>query len=147
MDDALAPFVDVLASSLIIMVLVCLFFLIQTTSSISASARLEVVATVPNVDHFSPIHFREIIDSDMDNNNFRYVVNFELKDELIALIDAKISDKSEMKVIVESKDTVRKSTVNLSRFLQALDLPEKMKIKTQIIQVNSVLSTVRWELN
>ena len=146
-DEALAPFVDALASSLIVMVLVCIFFLIQTATAISSAAKLESVANVEDKEYYSPISYREIFSSDLTNNEFKYVVNFKLTKEFIGQIKDKLADAKKVKIVVETRDSEKKSTVNILRFLQYLALPKKIKIKTEILKSNSVLSKLRWEIN
>ncbi len=146
-DEALAPFVDALASSLIVMVLVCIFFLIQTATALSSAAKLESVANIEEKVHYSPISYREIFSSDLANNEFKYVVNFKLTEEFISQIKDKIADAKMVKIIIETRDAEKKSTVNILRFQQYLNLPTKIKIKTEILKSNSVLSKLRWEIN
>lgn len=146
-DEALAPFVDALASSLIVMVLVCIFFLIQTSSAISSAAKLESVVNVDEKKHYSPIIFREIISADMEKKEFEYVVNFNLTDEFLEQIKSEIADAKNFKIIIESRDSEKKSAVNMFRFIQYLQLPKEITVKTEIQQSSSVLSKLRWEIN
>lgn len=146
-DEALAPFVDALASSLIVMVLVCIFFLIQTSTAITSAAKLESVVNLEEKEHYSPIVFRDIFRSDLAENEFEYVVNFKLKENFIAQIKDNIGDAQALTIIIESRDSEKKSAVNILRFLQFMQLPKHIKIKTEIQGSNSVLSKLRWEIN
>ncbi|ROV59502.1 hypothetical protein EGH82_13460 [Vibrio ponticus] len=145
-DDSLAPFVDALASSLIVMVLVCIFFLIQTSATITSAAKMEAVVEVED-QAYTPIVYREIFGSDLENKEIKYVVNFKLEPQLVEQIRAQLNDVENVKVIIESRDSEKKSAVNIMRFLAILDLPEAMKITTEIVESKSVISKVRWETN
>ena len=150
-DDTLAPFVDALASALIMMVLVCIFFLVQTATEIQSAAKLQPVANIKAGVSFTPITYREIYSSNLETKEFSYIVNFVLEDELVeqikAQINAQISTIKELKITIESNDSGKKSTVNILRFIRYLNLDHDVKISTEIHPSDSVLSKVKWEIN
>ncbi|WP_114764657.1 hypothetical protein [Vibrio rhodolitus] len=146
-DDSLAPFVDALASSLIVMVLVCIFFLIQTSTAITSAAKLEAVVDVEEDKAYSPISYREILSADLVKQEFKYVVNFKLKPELVDQIKGQLIGARNITFTIESRDSEKKSAVNIMRLLNILDLPEETKISTEIVATTSVLSKVRWEID
>lgn len=145
-DQTLAPFVDALASALIMMVLVAVFFLLQSMSSIAASAKLYTVSIDKNVKQFSPIVFHKPLKVDLDKNELLYVLNFELElDDIKAIRNEILAAKKEVKVIVKSDDIEKKVMVNLLRFLHQIDLPKEQKVKTVFAKSNSTISKIIWE--
>ena len=80
-DNTLAPFVDALASALIMMVLVAVFFLLQSITEIEAAAK--VYAVSPNSlkgKNFKPIFFHVPIKVNMDKKEILYMSNFDLSE-------------------------------------------------------------------
>lgn len=148
-DDTLAPFVDALASALIMMVLVSIFFLIQTATSITTSAKLHTINS-HEVDEqnplFTPIVYRDVVEYELENNKFKYVVNFKMEDKYVALIKQSLVDAKEIKIIIESNDSQKKSVVNIITFLDSIKLPAGVKVKTEINKSDSVLSKLSWEV-
>jgi hypothetical protein len=144
-DDTLAPFVDALASALIVMVLVSIFFLIQTATSITGAAQLFTVNELKQAPQLSRIVYRDIIKSDLDNNEFTYLVNFELTKEMVNKIKNNIGEVSELTITVESRETDKKNVVNLLRFIKYLALPDNVKINTKFGDTKSMLSKIKWE--
>ena len=144
-DDNLAPFVDALASALIVMVLVSIFFLIQTATSITGAAQLFTVNELKQAPQLSRIVYRDIIKFDLDNNEFTYLVNFELKEDMVDKIKKNIGEVNELTITVESRETDKKNVVNLLRFIKYLALPDNVKINTKFGDTKSMLSKIKWE--
>jgi hypothetical protein len=148
-DDTLAPFVDALASALIMMVLVSIFFLIQTATSLRTSAQLSTIndkEVNEGKPLFSPIVYRDVVSFDLDNNSFRYIVNFKLEGEPLTQIQSQLMEASQVVITVESNDVKRKSLVNVLAFLEAVDLPSEIKVRTRIEPAESALSQLSWEI-
>ncbi|TPE54306.1 hypothetical protein FJM67_05000 [Maribrevibacterium harenarium] len=146
-DDTLAPFVDALASALIMMVLVSIFFLVQTATSITAAAKLTTISD-KEVDEqkplFTPIIYRDVVEYQLDNNRFRYIVNFKLDDVHKDIIKDRLKDAKEIKVTINSNDSQKKSVVNIIAFINAMKLGEKVKVNSEILPSESVLSSLSW---
>ena len=146
-DDTLAPFVDALASALIMMVLVSIFFLVQTATSITAAAKLTTISD-KEVDEqktlFTPIIYRDVVKYQLDNNRFRYIVNFKLDDVHKDIIKDRLKDAKEIKVTINSNDSQKKSVVNIIAFINAMKLGEKVKVNSEILPSDSVLSSLSW---
>ena len=146
-DDTLAPFVDVLASALIMMVLVSIFFLVQTATSITAAAKLTTISD-KEVDEqktlFTPIIYRDVVEYQLDINHFRYIVNFKLDDVHKDIIKDRLKDAKEIKVTINSNDSQKKSVVNIIAFINAMKLGEKVKVNSEILPSDSVLSSLSW---
>lgn len=146
-DDTLAPFVDALASALIMMVLVSIFFLVQTATSITAAAKLTTISD-KEVDEqkplFTPIIYRDVVEYQLDNNRFRYIVNFKLDDVHKDIIKDRLKDAKEIKVTINSNDSQKKSVVNIIAFINAMKLGEKVKVNSEILLSDSVLSSLSW---
>lgn len=146
-DDTLAPFVDALASALIMMVLVSIFFLVQTATSITAAAKLTTISD-KEVDEqktlFTPIIYRDVVEYQLDNNRFRYIVNFKLDDVHKDIIKDRLKDAKEIKVTINSNDSQKKSVVNIIAFINAMKLGEKVKVNSEILPSDSVLSSLSW---
>lgn len=146
-DDTLAPFVDALASALIMMVLVSIFFLVQTATSITAAAKLTTISD-KEVDVqktlFTPIIYRDVVEYQLDNNRFRYIVNFKLDDVHKDIIKDRLKDAKEIKVTINSNDSQKKSVVNIIAFINAMKLGEKVKVNSEILPSDSVLSSLSW---
>ncbi|NRA69912.1 MAG: hypothetical protein HRU24_02745 [Gammaproteobacteria bacterium] len=146
-DETLAPFVDALASALIVMVLVSIFFMIQTASSVANLAKLYTVNIDIQAPLLSRIVYREIISHDIDSQEFTYLVNFEMDPKLLEEIKSNIGLPVSLTITVESNDAQQKSVVNLIRFLKYLALPGDVKITTNLKESNSMLSKIKWEIN
>lgn len=146
-DDTLAPFVDALASALIMMVLVSIFFLVQTATSITAAAKLTTISN-KEIDEqkplFTPIIYRDVVEYQLDNNRFRYIVNFKLDDVHKDIIKDRLKDAKEIKVTINSNDSQKKSVVNIIAFINAMKLGEKVKVNSEILPSESVLSSLSW---
>lgn len=146
-DDTLAPFVDALASALIMMVLVSIFFLVQTATSITAAAKLTTISDKELDEQktlFTPIIYRDVVEYQLDNNHFRYIVNFKLDDVHKDIIKDRLKDAKEIKVTINSNDSQKKSVVNIIAFINAMKLGEKVKVNSEILPSDSVLSSLSW---
>ena len=149
-DDSLAPFVDALASALIVMVLVSIFFLVQTAMTVQEKAKLIVINDKPIEESEpapDPIVFRELINIDLDNNTLTYLLNFKMDEQLITQIRSQLLSGKSVEITVTSSDAEKKSVVNLLRFLGFMDLPDEIDVKTKIEQSDKLLSTLSWEIN
>lgn len=145
-DNTLAPFVDALASALIMMVLVAVFFLLQSMASIAESAKLYTVSINNDVKQFTPIIFHKPLKVDMEKNELLYILNFDLDlDDIKAIKTKIIASKKDITVTVKSDDTDKKAMVNLLRFIQQLALPKEIKVKTVFAKSNSTISKIVWE--
>lgn len=148
-DDTLAPFVDALASALIMMVLVAIFFLVQTATSLTASAKLATIND-RNIDEekplFTPIVYRDVVKYDLDNHTFKYVVNFKLDAVHKDLILEEMEGITSLRVTVKSNDDKKKSAVNILTFLRDMKLPAGLDVKTEVLPSNSVLSSLSWQV-
>ncbi|MBR7889800.1 hypothetical protein J9B83_12745 [Marinomonas sp. A79] len=148
-DDTLAPFVDALASALIMMVLVAIFFLVQTATSLTASAKLATISD-RNIDEekplFTPIIYRDVVEYDLEKNTLKYIVNFKLDDVHKDMIKSKMDGAKSLKITVRSNDDKKKSVVNMLSFLRAMSLPAGLDVKTEVLTSNSVLSSLTWEV-
>lgn len=146
-DDTLAPFVDALASALIMMVLVSIFFLVQTATSLTASAKLTTISDKEVYEQkplFTPIIYRDVVEYQLDNNRFRYIVNFKLDDVHKDIIKDRLKDAKEIKMTINSNDSQKKSVVNIIAFINAMKLGEKVKVNSEILPSDSVLSILSW---
>ena len=146
-DDTLAPFVDALASALIMMVLVSIFFLVQTATSLTASAKLTTISDKEVYEQkplFTPIIYRDVVEYQLDNNRFRYIVNFKLDDVHKDIIKDRLKDAKEIKMTINSNDSQKKSVVNIIAFINAMKLGEKVKVNSEILPSDSVLSSLSW---
>lgn len=146
-DDTLAPFVDALASALIMMVLVSIFFLVQTATSLTASAKLTTISDKEVYEQkplFTPIIYRDVVEYQLDHNRFRYIVNFKLDDVHKDIIKDRLKDAKEIKVTINSNDSQKKSVVNIIAFINAMKLGEKVKVNSEILPSDSVLSSLSW---
>ncbi|RXJ72564.1 hypothetical protein CS022_14730 [Veronia nyctiphanis] len=149
-DDSLAPFVDALASALIVMVLVSIFFLVQTAMTVQEKAKLIVINDKPIEESEpapNPIVFRELINIDLDNNTLTYLLNFKMDEQLITQIRSQMLSGQTVEITVTSSDAEKKSVVNMLRFLGFMDLPDEIDVKTKIEQSDKLLSTLSWEIN
>ncbi|MFD2176920.1 hypothetical protein [Veronia pacifica] len=149
-DDSLAPFVDALASALIVMVLVSIFFLVQTAMTVTEEAKLIVVSDKPIAETEptpNPIIYRELISTDLDNNTLTYLVNFKLDDSLVHQIRSQLLTASRVTITIASSDSEKKSVVNILRFIGFMNLPNDIDVKTKIEKSDKLLSTLSWEIN
>lgn len=148
-DDTLAPFVDALTSALIIMVLVSIFFLVQTATSITQSAKL-VTITNNNIDEgtplFTPITYRDVVEYSLDEDLFRYIVNFKLDSVHRDLIAAKLKDATYLMITIKSNDDKRKSAVNILKFIETMNISPGIEVHTEVLPSNSVLSSLSWKV-
>jgi len=144
-DSSLGPFVDALASALIMMVLVAVFFLVQSITSIEKSAKLYTVGTLAE-DKYSPIVFRRPLKVDIEKNELIYLLNFDIKPEdILAIRNKMIASEKEITVTFISGDSDKKTTVNMLRFLLQLDLPDDVNLNTIFVKTNSTISKITWE--
>lgn len=144
-DDTLAPFVDALSSALIIMVLVSIFFMLQTATSLSSAARQQSLNDIEEHDS-SPIIYQDIVRANLEEHQFEYLINFKLEKEFVEKIRAQLVDAKSVKIAIHSRDNSRKNTVNLMRLLAYLKLPPEIKVQTSMQLSTNVTSTVKWEI-
>ncbi len=146
-DDTLAPFVDALASALIMMVLVSIFFLVQAATSITASAKLSTIS-VNDIDEtkplFTPIVYRDVVSYHLEENRFNYIVNFKLDPVHKDLIQEQLKGAKEVKITISSKDDQRKSVVNVIAFINALKLDENVTVRSEMQPSDSIVSSLTW---
>lgn len=144
-DETLAPFVDALSSALIVMVLVSIFFMLQTATSLSSAAKEQSLNDIQDHNR-SPIVYRDVMRSNLDENQFEYLINFKLEAEFLEKIRAQMVNAEHVKFTVYSRDSARKNTVNLMRLLAYLKLPSKLKVETSMQSTTDVLSKISWEI-
>ena len=146
-DNTLAPFVDALASALIMMVLVAVFFLLQSITSIAESAKLYTVS--PNTleeKRFSPIFFHKALRVDLEKNEILYMSNFNLTPETLEKVKQELIEATtEVTLTFYSNDSDTKITANLLRFLGQLDLPRDKVPKIAFAESESTISKIIWE--
>jgi len=148
-DETLAPFVDALASALIIMVLVAIFFLLQTATSIETAAKVMSISEKPVEEDrplFNPVIFRKPMSVDLVNNHIVYLVNFELNEQQLQDVRNDMLQGNSVSLTFYSNDKEVKIAANLIRFLTKLGLPEDVSIQTTIQKSDSSLSQVKWEV-
>jgi hypothetical protein len=148
-DETLAPFVDALASALIIMVLVAIFFLLQTATSIETAAKVMSISEKPIEEDrplFNPVIFRKPMSVDLVNNHIVYVVNFELNEQQLQDVRNDMLQGNSLNITFYSNDKEHKTTANLIRLLMKLGLPDDVSIQTTIQKSESSLSQVKWEV-
>lgn len=144
-DDTLAPFVDALSAALILMVLVSIFFMLQTATSLGSAAKQQSLNDIDEK-RYNPIVFHDVLRSNIDEHQFEYLINFRLEKEMVEQIRAQMLKGKKVKVTIQSRDDLRKNTVNLMRFLAYLKLPSQIKVETSMQSTTNVLSTVKWEI-
>jgi hypothetical protein len=142
-DETLTPFVDALSASLIIMILIAISFILQNAIAIHESAKNFVDFKI-NEESFSPVSFRRPLKIDIKNKEILFLVNFELNKEEIEEIRNEIMQYSTLNLHVKSKQSDRKSTANLIRFLSMIDLPKNISVKTHIEPSKSTVSYLIW---
>jgi hypothetical protein len=148
-DETLAPFVDALASALIIMVLVAIFFLLQTATSLESAAKVMSISEKPVEEDrplFNPVIFRKPMSVDLANNHIVYLVNFELNEQQLEEVRNDMLQGQTINISFYSNDKEMKTTANLIRFLMKLNLPKDVSIQTSIQTSDSSLSQVKWEV-
>lgn len=144
-DDTLAPFVDALSSGLIVMVLVSIFFMLQTATSLTSAAKQMTLNNI-NENRYTPIVYHDVKRVDLEAHKFNYLINFKLEPELIELIKLQMIEATKVKFTIYSRDDDKKNTVNLLRLLAYLQLPSTIKVETSMQSTTEVLSTVQWEI-
>ncbi|TYL48405.1 hypothetical protein [Marinomonas sp. IMCC 4694] len=148
-DDTLAPFVDALASALIMMVLVAIFFLVQTATSLTASAKLTTISDKDLHDQrelFTPIIYRDVVEYNLDENRLRYIVNFKLDEMHKILISNSLKSAESLRITINSNDDKKKSTVNMLNFLRDMNFSKNVKVYTEVLPTTSVLSSLSWTI-
>ncbi|MDV7105621.1 hypothetical protein R3X26_14535 [Vibrio sp. TH_r3] len=145
-DDTLAPFVDALSSALIMMVLVSIFFMLQTATSLNSAAKQQSLNDIQEQSN-TPIVFHDVLRSNLEEQQFEYLVNFKLEKQFVETIRAQILQASSVKFIIYSRDDARKNTVNFLRLLAYLKLPPHIKVETEMQSSKNVLSLLKWEIN
>jgi len=145
-DDSLAPFVDALASALIMMVLVAVFFLIQTATSIAEVAKLITVSDkAVNEKAFTPIVFRKPMLVDYANKEVRYLINFDLTEDQLETIREQILLDNKVMITFYSNDKEKKTAANFFRLISLLKLPHHIQIDTSFEKSESSISRFTWE--
>jgi hypothetical protein len=142
-DETLTPFVDALSATLIIMVLVCISFIVQSALTVADSARKYTEIKVSE-DESVPIEFNSPLKIDLEKNELVYLVNFEMNQDEITLIKKDLEGVSSVEFVVSSKDTEKKSVANLFRFLIALNLSKEVTVRTKIVRIDESLSKITW---
>lgn len=146
-DETLGPFVDALASAFAIMVLVFVFFFLQSVTSLTESAKLFTVAEADkDVDRSgSPVIYREPLSVDYNKRELYFFINFEIKPELIKEIKDYALEKEKVVFTIYSKDDRKKSIVNLIRIVRILDLPNNIRIDTKFKDSDTAVSKFTWK--
>jgi hypothetical protein len=142
-DETLTPFVDALSASLIIMILIAISFILQNAIAIHESAK-EFVDFEIDEESYTPIAFRRPIKIDYESKEILFLVNFELNEEEVTKIRNEILQNTTLTLHVKSKQSDRKSTANLIRFLSMMDLPKNISVKTHIETSKSTVSYLTW---
>lgn len=145
-DDTLAPFVDALSSALIMMVLVSIFFMLQTATSLNSAAKQTSLNDFQE-NKYNPIVYHDVMRSNLDEHQFEYLVNFKLEQSFIDKIKSQMLEAKKVKITIYSRDDIKKSTVNLIRLLKYLQLPPHIKVETSMQPTTNVLSKVQWEID
>lgn len=145
-DDTLAPFVDALSSALIMMVLVSIFFMLQSATSLNAAAQKASLNDFQESE-YNPIVYHEVMRSNLEGHQFEYLINFKLEQEFIDSIREQLLEAQKVKFTIYSRDDLKKSTVNLIRLLKYLQLPSHIKVETSMQPTTNVLSKVKWEID
>ena len=142
-DETLTPFVDALSASLIIMILIAISFILQNSIAIDQSARAFVDLQIEEK-KYSPVVFAKPLHVDIKKREILYLSNFELTDEEINLIRSDIVQYKTLSIYIESKQSDKKNTANLLRFIAMLDLPQEISIKTRITRSKTIIDHLRW---
>lgn len=142
-DETLTPFVDALSASLIIMILIAISFILQNAIAIHESAK-EFVDFEIDEENYTPIAFRRPIKIDYESKAVLFLVNFELNEEEVTRIRNEILQNATLTLHVKSKQSDRKSTANLIRFLSMMNLPKNISVKTHIDISKSTVSYLTW---
>jgi hypothetical protein len=147
-DSALAPFVDALSSALIIMVLIAIFFLLQSATSVIDLAK-KVTVTNMTVEEerppFNPVVFRKPIKVDFEENKIVYLLNFRLEPAEIAHLNAMLRDSNQINIKIVSSESPEKVTSMLIHFLSILEDSNNKKINTTFEIVTDNVSVLTWE--
>jgi hypothetical protein len=142
-DDTLTPFVDALSASLCVMVLVSISFIVQNTLQLVSAAKGHVEKSIIKSDQI-PIKFNLPIAIDLSKNEITYASNFRLTETEIEYIRQDIDNFGKVKIVLMSNQSQAKSTANLIRFLLMLKLADGMPIETEIIEISSPVSLLKW---
>lgn len=142
-DETLTPFVDALSASLIIMILIAISFILQNSIAIDQSARAFVDLQIEEK-KYSPVVFAKPLRVDMEKREILYLSNFELTDEEINLIRNDIVQHKTLSIYIESKQSDKKNTANLVRFIAMLNLPQEISVKTRITRSKTIIDHLRW---
>lgn len=142
-DETLTPFVDALSASLIVMVLIAISFILQNAIALNDSAQSYVDVSVKD-DAYSPIFFRKPVKIDFDKKEILFLVNFELTEIEIENLRNELLQYSSLNFRIESRETDKKSTASLIRFILMMSLPKDIPITTEIKQTKNTLSKLIW---
>jgi hypothetical protein len=148
-DEALTPFVDALSATLIIMVLVAISFILQTTLSLETSARNFVNTPAESAipikkTAYNPFNFQRPLRIDTDKKEILYFINFTLSYEDILNIKKSISSEKILNIMIRSNQSQEKATINMLRFIKLINLPKAIEIKTEIIESGSTVNRLTW---
>jgi len=142
-DETLTPFVDALSASLIIMILIAISFILQNAIVIGSSAKNFVDFQVEE-ETYSPIEFRRPLRVDIEKKEILFIVNFELTEEEISAIREDMLQYPKVNLHIKSKQSERKSTANLIRFISMIDLPKQIVVSTKIEASTTTTSHLTW---
>lgn len=147
-DSALAPFVDALSSALIIMVLIAIFFLLQSATSVIDLAK-KVTVTNMTVEEerppFNPVVFRKPIKVDFEEKKIVYLLNFRLEPAEIEHLNTTLRDYDQINIKIVSSESPEKVTSMLIHFLSILEGSNNKKINTTFEIVTDNVSVLTWE--
>jgi hypothetical protein len=147
-ESSMAAFVDALSAALMIMVLISLFFMLNSATAVIDLAK-RVPVTFISVDEeappFNPVVFRPPIRLDLDAQQIVYLLNFRLDSEQIAAINDSIRDYRSLHVRIVSSETPEKVTAMLIRFLSIIENPLEKDITTTFEIVTDNVSILSWE--
>ena len=147
-ESSMAAFVDALSAALMIMVLIALFFLLQSATSVIDLAKT-VPVTFISVDEevppFNPVVFRPPLRVDLDAQQIVYLLNFRLEPDQIAAVNDSIRDYRSLHVRIASSETPEKVTAMLIRFLGVIENPLEKDITTTFEIVTDTVSILSWE--
>jgi len=143
-DETLTPFVDALSASLIIMILVAISFILQNITSIRDVAKQHVVDSKVEEEDGSPIKFNDPLSVDHENNEILFILNFKLADNDIKIIREELMSYERVKITIGGKQSERKMTANLIRFLAMMQLPRESNVETTIVPSRSTVSKLSW---
>lgn len=146
-DSALAPFVDALSSALIIMVLIAIFFILQSATSVMELSKQVTVTnmTIEDRELFNPVVFRRPIKVDFNERKIIYLLNFRLDPDEIELLNANLNNFREISIKISSSESPEKVTSMLIHFLNLIENTQDKEIKTSFENISDSVSILTWE--